>query len=103
MIIRQLDIENFRGIKSLSLGLDETTVIFGSNNTGKSTIMAAIHSVLNRAFGRKGGIFSEYDYHLSGQVQPTDARRLKLLLHSPRPLRENGPIPRFSNLIRLSV
>lgn len=78
MIIRQLDIENFRGIKNLSLQLDETTVIFGSNNTGKSTIMAAIHSVLNRAFGRKGGIFSEYDYHLSGQSQPTDAPPIKI-------------------------
>lgn len=78
MIIRQLDIENFRGIKNLSLQLDETTVIFGSNNTGKSTIMAAIHSVLSRAFGRKGGIFSEYDYHLSGQTQPTDAPPIKI-------------------------
>jgi putative ATP-dependent endonuclease of the OLD family len=78
VIIRQLDIENFRGIKSLSLALDETTVIFGSNNTGKSTIMAAIHSVLSRAFGRKGGIFSEYDYHLSGQTQPTDAPPIKI-------------------------
>jgi putative ATP-dependent endonuclease of OLD family len=78
MIIRQLDIENFRGIKNLSLSLDETTVIFGSNNIGKSTIMAAIHSVLSRAFGRRGGIFSEYDYHLSGQVQPTDAPPIKI-------------------------
>lgn len=42
MIIRQLDIENFRGIKSLSLQLGETTVIFGSNNTGKSTIIPAL-------------------------------------------------------------
>lgn len=78
MIIRHLDIENFRGIKSLSLRLDETTVIFGSNNTGKSTIMAAIHTVLSRAFGRKGGIFSEYDFHLDGQTQPTDAPPIKI-------------------------
>ncbi len=78
MIIRRLDIENFRGIKNLSIQLDETTVIFGSNNTGKSTIMAAIHSVLSRAFGRKGGIFSEYDYHLSEGVQPTDAAPIKI-------------------------
>lgn len=78
MIIRQLDIENFRGINSLSLRLDETTVIFGSNNTGKSTIMAAIHSVLSRAFGRKGGIFSEYDFHLDGETQPTDAPPIRI-------------------------
>jgi putative ATP-dependent endonuclease of OLD family len=78
VIIRQLDIENFRGIRSLTLELDETTVIFGSNNTGKSTIMAAIHSVLSRAFGRKGGMFSEYDYHLTGQAQPTDAPPIKI-------------------------
>ena len=80
MIIRQLEIENFRGIKNLSLQLDEVTVIFGSNNTGKSTIMAAIHSVLSRAFGRKGGIFSEYDFHLVGQNQPTDAPPIKLTI-----------------------
>lgn len=77
MIIRQLDIENFRGIKSLSLYLDETTVIFGSNNTGKSTIMAAIHCVLSRAFGRKG-IFSEYDFHLDGAMQPTEAPPIRI-------------------------
>lgn len=78
MIIRQLDIENFRGIKNLSLNLDDTTVIFGTNNTGKSTIMAAIHCVLSRAFGRKGGIFSEYDFYLDGAMQPTDAPPIRI-------------------------
>ena len=59
MLIRRLEIANFRGITNLALDLDETTVLYGTNNTGKSTIMAAIHYALSRASGRKSGIFSE--------------------------------------------
>lgn len=80
MIIRQLEIRNFRGIESLSLSLGETTVIFGSNNTGKSTILTAVHAVLSRAFGRRSGVFSEYDYHLEQGTQPTEAQPIEITL-----------------------
>lgn len=106
MIIRQLDIENFRGIKNLSLRLDETTVIFGSNNTGKSTIMAAIHSVLNRAFGRKGVIFSEYDYHLSGRAQPTDAPPIKITVMFSESVEGEWPdtkVQQLGNIVGLTA
>jgi putative ATP-dependent endonuclease of OLD family len=73
MIISQLRIENYRGIRALTIDFDSTTVIFGSNNTGKSTILAAIQAVLGRASGRRTGIFSEYDFHLDAAGQPTDA------------------------------
>ncbi|MEN3748771.1 DUF2813 domain-containing protein [Sphingomonas sp. HF-S3] len=98
MIIRQLDIENFRGIKSLSLHLDETTVIFGSNNTGKSTIMAAIHCVLSRAFGRKGGIFSEYDFHLDGAMQPTDAPPIQITVKFSETMEAEWPDEKVQQL-----
>lgn len=79
MFIRRLSIKNFRGITDLALDLDDTTIVFGANNTGKSTIMAAIHSVLSRAFGRKGGVFSEYDFHLSSKDgQPADAPPIEI-------------------------
>lgn len=80
MYIRRLEVTNFRGLTGLALDLDETTVIFGSNNTGKSTILTAIHAVLSRAFGRRSGIFSEYDFHLETGVQPTDAKPIEIKL-----------------------
>lgn len=80
VLIRKLEIKNFRGVKHLSLAFDETTVIFGSNNTGKSTILNAIHAVLSRALGRRSGVFTEYDYHLEGGKQPTDAEPIEITL-----------------------
>lgn len=80
MYIRRLEITNFRGLKCLSLDLDETTIIFGSNNTGKSTILTAVHAVLTRALGRRSGIFSDYDYHLEAGVQPTEAQPIGIKL-----------------------
>jgi len=73
MIISQLRIENYRGIRALKIEFDPTTVIFGSNNTGKSTILSAIQSVLGKASGRRNSVFSEYDFHLDAAGQPTDA------------------------------
>lgn len=80
MKIRKVGIKNFRGIGELEIELDDTTVIFGSNNTGKSTVLAAIHVVLSRAAGRKSGIFNEYDYHLDGEGVPTDAPPIEISL-----------------------
>lgn len=80
MFIRKLEIKNFRGIKHLALDFDETTVIFGSNNTGKSTILNAIHAVLSRGLGRRSGVFTEYDYHLNAGTHPTDASPIEIKL-----------------------
>ena len=64
MFLEQIDIVNFRGITHLTLKLDETTVLIGENNTGKSTVLEALQICLSRSLTRKGDIFSEYDYHL---------------------------------------
>ena len=43
MFLEQLDIENFRGIKNLSLDLDRNiTILSGVNGAGKTTILDAI-------------------------------------------------------------
>lgn len=43
MLLEQLDIENFRGIKNLSLDLDRNiTILSGVNGAGKTTILDAI-------------------------------------------------------------
>ncbi len=81
MLLSKIDIRNFRGLIELSLSFDGTTVLIGDNNTGKSTILAAIQICLNRALNRKGGIFGEYDYHLKDKDgQPTDAAPIEITL-----------------------
>ena len=72
MKLVDVKIENFRGIRSLHLPLDQLTVLIGENNTGKSTVLEAIKLVLTRSFGfRRGGQFSEYDFHLENASAST--------------------------------
>lgn len=83
MKLVDVKIENFRGIRSLHLPLDQLTVLIGENNTGKSTVLEAIKLVLTRSFGfRRGGQFSEYDFHLeNADATPQSAPTIKIVLH----------------------
>ena len=67
MLITRLFIENFRSIKSLDLDLNETTVLIGPNNVGKTAILDAIRIVLTRRWGQRGTGFTEYDVHLANE------------------------------------
>lgn len=69
MIIKNVILENFRGIESLFLDLDRTTVLIGENNAGKTTVLEAIQSCLGRSTTRRLSPFEEFDYYL------TDASR----------------------------
>jgi putative ATP-dependent endonuclease of OLD family len=62
MFLTRIDIKNFRGLVELSLSFDKTTVLIGDNNTGKSTILAAIQLCLTRVLNKRGGAFGEYDW-----------------------------------------
>lgn len=82
MKLVRLDIQNFRGIKSLSVPLDDTTVLIGENNSGKSSILDALRACLSRSLTRKTGGFSEYDYHLATvDSQPADADPITITLY----------------------
>ena len=63
MFLSQLHIKNFRGIQDVTLDFDEITVLFGSNNTGKTSILDALQTCLSRSLTRRAGVFSDYDYH----------------------------------------
>ena len=81
MLVDQIEINNFRGIRNLSLKLGETTVLIGENNTGKSTILAALESCLSRNLTRRNATFSEYDYHLPEKdSQPIDSEGIEITL-----------------------
>jgi putative ATP-dependent endonuclease of OLD family len=64
MKLKEIFIENFRGIKDLHLKLDyPTTILIGENNTGKTTILEALKIVLDRKRIYKEKLFSEFDFH----------------------------------------
>lgn len=48
MIIKTIQIENFRSIKKLELNMPKICALVGPNNAGKSNILAAIYKVLGR-------------------------------------------------------
>lgn len=73
MKLKEIFIENFRGIKKLHLKLDyPTTILIGENNTGKTTILEALKIVLNRSRIYKENTFSEYDFHSEENCNPFD-------------------------------
>lgn len=83
MKLKDITINNFRGIRSLYLPLDDLTVLIGENNAGKSTVLEALKIVLTRGFGsRKDSRFSEYDFHLKdAATSPLTADPIVVLLH----------------------
>jgi putative ATP-dependent endonuclease of OLD family len=66
MLLRKVDIENYRGVERLELELDETTVLIGENNVGKTSVLEALESCLARADGRRGRAFRDYDHRRPG-------------------------------------
>ena len=82
MKLKSLTIKNYRGIKSLELNLhDDTTVLIGANNTGKTSILNALTYSLERVKSRNNCVFSEYDYYLPEEnPDPRNSDELKLIL-----------------------
>lgn len=81
MILKTFCIENFRGIAKLTLELDRTTVLIGENNSGKTSVLEALHTCMNRGLSRRATPFSEYDFHLATEdAEPADALPIVLTL-----------------------
>ena len=63
MRVSVLRIRNFRSIKYLDLTLGYTTLLIGSNDSGKTAILDALRLVLNRRWGHFSTRFHEDDVH----------------------------------------
>lgn len=57
MIIRRLEVRNFRALKEVSLECEELTAILGRNGCGKSTILKALDVFYNVSY-----LVTDYDY-----------------------------------------
>ncbi len=94
MKLTRLDIKNFRGIKELSVPLDDTTVLIGENNSGKSSILDALRACLSRSLTRRNSAFGEYDYHLpTPDSQPADADPIMITLYFKEHEADEWPDP----------
>lgn len=61
ILVNQIRVANFRAIKKLDLSLSPFTVLVGANNSGKTTLLRALHLALGE--GRKP--ISIEDFHIS--------------------------------------
>jgi putative ATP-dependent endonuclease of the OLD family len=108
MKLKEITIENFRGIRSLTLPFDDLTVLIGENNTGKSTVLEAIRLVLSRGFGtRRSSQFAEYDFHLAdADASPQTAQPIKITLHFAEEREDEWPksiIQQMSEVVQLDT
>ena len=86
MRISRLHIENFRSIRSLDIGLGETTVLIGPNNAGKTAILDAVRIVLTRRWGQRGTGFTESDVHRPGpEGDPRTLPPIKIVIIMEEP------------------
>lgn len=82
MLLSRLQIEYYRGIKSLELELGPTTVLIGENNCGKTSVLHALRACLQtlRSSGRTSP-FDEFDLHFdSHSADPTTAPPIAITL-----------------------
>ncbi|MBX9670007.1 MAG: ATP-dependent endonuclease [Candidatus Obscuribacterales bacterium] len=82
MHLRLVEIENFRGIKQLSLKLDVITAVFGEGSFGKTSLVEALQLCLTSGPGDNVASqipsFSKQDFHAPpGQDEP-QAKRLAI-------------------------
>lgn len=72
-------IKNFRGIKDLTLDLDEMTVLIGENNSGKTSVLDAFRLCLRELGPRRRSVFGAFDFHLAdAAVEPATAAPIQI-------------------------
>lgn len=81
MRLRRVQIENFRGIRSLDLALDDLVVLIGENNTGKTAILHAIQLCLRDLGPRRRVVFDAFDFHLEdANAEPISADPISITI-----------------------
>jgi putative ATP-dependent endonuclease of OLD family len=79
--LRRVLIENFRGIRKLELELDETTVIIGENNSGKTAVLEALRLCLRDLGPKRRVVFDTFDFHLKdATTDPSSAEPIRVEL-----------------------
>ena len=76
MLLRRIEIENFRGLRSAVVDLDETTALIGENSAGKTTLLDAVAICCS---GRDDTVTLEVrDFRQEGQAPPSETLGIAL-------------------------
>lgn len=65
MNLREVKIKNFRNLVDVIIPIDDTTVLVGENNSGKTAFLDALRIALTRTSSGKVSPFDEYDYYMA--------------------------------------
>lgn len=76
MLLRRIDIENFRGLRRASVEFDATTALIAENSAGKTTVLDALAICL----GGRGDVvrFEARDFHRAADGATADRLRIDL-------------------------
>lgn len=77
MKVRQLDIQNFRGVDSGSVWFGNHALLVGSNNVGKSTVCEALDLVLGLDRQGRRPVVDEHDFH-AGKYLDDDGKAIEI-------------------------
>lgn len=102
--LTHLRIQNFRCIRDLTLELDETTVLIGENNSGKTAVLKAIELCLDRLRGPNSKVFDDFDYHLVDEsAAPEGADPIEIELRFGEPAPDSLPVELQEDLAEVLV
>jgi len=74
--LRRIEIEGFRGIRRMTLGLDDTTALIGENSCGKTSVLDALELALAHRAALPS--FGPLDFHLPSGPGAAPADRISL-------------------------
>ncbi len=80
MQLDRVEIKDFRGIDRLSLDLGHLTTVIGEPDAGKSSLLIALARVLGAREPERLPVFTEADFHRSGQDENERAGTLAITL-----------------------
>ena len=72
MKLREVIIQNFRNLVDVRIPIDNTTVLVGENNSGKTAFLDALTQALPKSGYSRTNPFDEYDYYMA---KPADSPR----------------------------
>lgn len=79
MFLKEVRVNNFRSLRDVNVKLDESTILIGENNAGKSTLLDAIRKGLSRQGLRS--VFDDYDFYMDSEMaSPKDSEGIKIVL-----------------------
>lgn len=65
MKLREVIVRNYRNLVDVRIPIDNTTVLVGENNTGKTAFLDALTQALPKTGYTRNNPFDEYDYHMA--------------------------------------